>query len=212
MQLAPDLADARLARGYTLSNLNRYDEAREHFEAATRINPNLFDAYYYAGRAAFAAGEIEKSIELWHRGAEVRREDFECPMFEAQSLRKLGRETEVARRESRSRAPLRAAARAQSAQRARVVARIADALYAVGQTQRAFEWAQRAEQLCPDDMAVTINGALVRARLGMKDEALDMLERVFGKGWGKKEWIEHDPDYDTLRGEPRFQAMLARLK
>ena len=56
--------------------------------------------------------------------------------------------------------------------------------------QRALEWARRAERLDPDDMAVIINGALVRAHLGMKDEALDMLERVFDKGWGKKEWIE----------------------
>ena len=34
MELAPELADAHLSRGYTLSNLRRYDEAREHFEAA----------------------------------------------------------------------------------------------------------------------------------------------------------------------------------
>ena len=78
-----------------MSNLRRYDQAREHFEAALRINPNLFDAYYYYGRAAFAAGDIEKSIELWHRGAEVRRDDCECPFFEAQALRKLGRHEEA---------------------------------------------------------------------------------------------------------------------
>ena len=81
MELAPELADAHLARGYTLSNLRRYHEARAHFEAAARINPNLFDAYYYYGRAAFAAGDIEKSIELWHAAGEVRREDFESPLL-----------------------------------------------------------------------------------------------------------------------------------
>ena len=43
--------------------------------------PNLFDAYYYYGRAAFAAGDIEKSIELWRKAAEVRREDFESPLL-----------------------------------------------------------------------------------------------------------------------------------
>ncbi len=108
MELAPELADANLARGYTLSNQRRYAEARQHFEAATRINPNLFDAYYYYGRAAFAAGDIEKSIELWHRAAEVRREDFESPMFEAQSMRRLGRieESRAANREAVRRAEL----------------------------------------------------------------------------------------------------------
>jgi tetratricopeptide (TPR) repeat protein len=102
MELAPELADAQLARGYTLSNLRRYEEARQHFEAATRINPNLFDAYYYYGRAAFAAGDMEKAIELWNCAADVRREDFESPKFVEQTLRKLGRleEARAANREA----------------------------------------------------------------------------------------------------------------
>lgn len=32
------------------------------------------------------------------------------------------------------------------------------------------------------------------------------------RGWGKLDWIEHDPDYETLRGDPRFQALLAKLR
>ena len=86
------------------------------------------------------------------------------------------------------------------------------ALYVDGQHERALEWARRAERLDPDDMAVIINGALLRVHLGMKVEALDMLERVFSQGWGKKEWIEHDPDYDLLRDDPRFKAMIEKLR
>ena len=49
-------------------------------------------------------------------------------------------------------------------------------------------------------MGVIINGALpARAKLGLTEEALDLLERVFNKGWGKKDWVENDPDYDSLR-------------
>jgi adenylate cyclase len=211
MQLAPGLADARLARGYTLSNLRRYAEAVEHFEAAILINPNLFDAWYYFGRAAFAAGEIKRSIEVWERGAEVRRDDFECAHLAAQSLRLLGRHHEslALYRESLRRSERLLEVNPRNA---RVLSLGAGALVAVGQGERALEWARRAEQINPDDMGVIINGALVRTQLGMKDEALDMLETVFGKGWGKREWIEHDTDYDPLRNEPRFQAMLARLK
>ena len=212
MELAPDLADAQLARGYTLSNLRRYEDARKHFEAAARINPNLFDAYYYYARAAFAAGDMEKSIELWRKAGDVRREDFESPLLQALSLRKLGhieeaRESSIRRRCdgpntcSRSILPMAAyclSAPACSTKTARL--------------DRAMEWARRAEQLYPDDMGVIINGACVRARSGMKEEAMDLLERMFSKGWGKKDWVENDPDYDSLRAEPRFIAMMAKLK
>ena len=49
-------------------------------------------------------------------------------------------------------------------------------------------------------------------RLGQKEEALELLERVFARGWGKRDWVEHDPDYDILRDDPRFKNLLARLK
>lgn len=211
MELAPDLADAHLARAYTLSNLRRYDEARPHFEAAARINPNLFDAYYYYGRASFAAGDIEKSIEMWRKAGEVRQEDFESPLLQAQSLRQLGRLDEAR--------PINAEA-VRRAERllevnplnARVLSFGAGALEEDGQIEKALEWARRAEEMYPDDMGVVVNGACLRAKMGLTEEALDMLDKVFTKGWGKKDWIEKDHDYDSLRQEPRFIEMMAKLK
>ncbi len=166
MELAPELADAHLARGYTLSNLRRYDEANQHFEAAARINPNLFDAYYYYGRAAFAAGDIEKSIELWRKAGEVRREDFESPLLQAQSMRKLGPHRGIARREPRSRAARRTARRAQSCRTA-ACCRSAPA-HCTTTASSSARWNGRdaPKQLYPDDMGVIINGALpARARM-----------------------------------------------
>ena len=211
MELAPELAETNLARGYTLSNLRRYEEANRHFEAAARINPNLFDAYYYYGRAAFAAGDIEKSIELWRKAGDVRREDFESPLLQAQSMRKLKRleESRVVNREAVRRAEKLVELNPSNG---RVLSFGSGALHDDGQSERALEWARRAEALYPDDMGVNINGALLRARIGLTEEALDLLDRMFGKGWGKKDWVENDPDYDSLRGEPRFIAMLAKLK
>jgi adenylate cyclase len=211
MELAPELADAHLARGFALSIQRRYEEARPRFEAAARINPNLFDAYYYYARAAFAAGELEKSADLWRKAGEVRREDFESPLLQAQALRRLGRMQEA--REVNREAVRRAERLLDlNPSNARVLSFGAGALHEDGQTGRAMEWISRAVQLYPEDMAVTINAACLRARSGEKEQALDLLEKVLNKGWGKKDWIENDPDYDSLRGEPRFAAMLARLK
>jgi adenylate cyclase len=86
------------------------------------------------------------------------------------------------------------------------------ALQEDGQHARAIAWAGRAEKLYPDDMSVIINIACLYARAGEKDRAMDLLDRVFSKGWGKKDWVENDPDYDNLRAEPRFIAMLSKLK
>jgi len=211
MELAPDLADAHFARGFALSLHRRYDEAQVHFELATRINPNLFDAYYYYGRAAFARGEIEHSVELFRKAAEVRQEDYQSPTFQAQSLKMLGRldEARAARRESVVRAERILALNPLDG---RALAVGALALYDEGDVGRAFEWSQRSVDLYPDDLSALITNACLKFRSGMHEEGLDILERFFGRGQGKRDWVEHDPDYDCVRDHPRFKAMFAKLK
>jgi hypothetical protein len=43
--------------------------------------------------------------------------------------------------------------------------------------------------------------------LGRNDDAIGCLERAVDKGFGHREWIDHDPDLDPLRDNLRFQAL-----
>jgi adenylate cyclase len=211
LQVAPDLAETHAARGFALSLLRRYADAAKAFEEAIRINPHLFDAYYYFARAAFAHGEIERSAELFQKAADVRLEDFQSTCLLGQSLGMLGRKDEAreAMRETIKRVDHMLTLNPFDS---RALSLGSLALFEDGQVERAMEWIRRALALFPDDMSVLINGACLQARAGRKEEALDLLERVFARGWGKRDWIEHDPDYDSLRGNPRFEALLSRLR
>jgi adenylate cyclase len=211
MELAPDLADAHVARGFALSLHRRYDEAQAHFEAAARINPHLFDAYYYYGRMAFARGEAERSADLYRRASEVRQEDFQSILLLAQSLRMLGRKDE-ARAATREGIVRVERVLALNPVEGRALALGSLALFDEGDTERAMEWSRRSLELYPDDMSALINAACLRTRAGLKEEALAIIERVFSRGWGKRDWVEQDPDYDCLRDDPRFKLLLAKLK
>ena len=211
MELAPDLADAHVARGCTLALNGRYPEAQTNFEAAARIHPNLFDAYYYHARACFAQGEVERSAQLFRKAADVRREDCQSPSLLAQSLHMLGRheEADAANRETVVRAERILALNPNDG---RTLSMGSLALFEIGQKERALELSRRSLELYPDDMSALLNAGCLANRAGLKEEALDLLERAMSRGWGKRDWIDRDPDYDLVRDDPRFQRMLARLK
>lgn len=211
LELAPDLAETHVARGCTLALSRRYNEAAREFEAAISLNPNLFDAYYYFGRTMFASGDIRRSAELFRKAADVRQEDFQSPILLGQSLEMLGRPEEAhqATQEGIRRAehilvlnPLDG----------RALSLGSAALFTDGQTARALEWSARSLELYPEDPSALINAACIKARAGEKEPALALLERVFARGWGKRDWVEHDPDYAILRGDPRFERLVEKLK
>ncbi len=211
LEVAPDLAESHAARGFALSLSRRYDEAETEFEDAIRINSNLFEAYYYFARAAFAHGDVPRSAELFRRASEVRREDFQSSILLAQSLGMLGRMEEAHEADHQG---LRRAKHVLTLNPfdGRALSLGSLALLRDRQAKRAIEWSRRSLELYPQDMGALINSACLRARIGPKEEALQLLERVFARGWGKRDWVEHDPDYDSLRDDPRFERLLSRLK
>ena len=71
---------------------------------------------------------------------------------------------------------------------------------------------ERALELYPTDMSALGNGACLQAKLGHADRAIALLERVSAQGWGQRDWLERDPDYDSLRDDPRFQRLLTTFK
>ena len=40
----------------------------------------------------------------------------------------------------------------------------------------------------------------------------NILENIFSQGYGSKEWIDNDPDYDPIRKHPRFIELMKNLK
>ncbi len=211
LELSPTLAEPHAARGFVLSLSRRYAEAAGEFEEAIRLNPAFFEAYYYFARSCFASGDIARSAELFGKAAQVRQEDFQSAMLQGQSLRQLGRieESQVATREGIRRAERILMLNPTDA---RALSLGSGALFEDGQVERAFEWCQRSLEFHPDDMTTVINAVCLHAKAGRKEEALALLERAVAKGWGKRDWIERDSDYDILREDPRFQRLLSTLK
>ena len=211
LELAPQLAEAHVALGMVRSQTRRHEEAMREFDEAVRINPYLFDAYYYDARAAFARGDMARAAQRYQLAAQARPEDFQSAILARESVSRCGREDQAC---DLTRAGIRRAelVLALNPQDGRALSLGAGALFEDGQIERALEWAQRALQFHPDDTSALVNAACLYAKVGEPVRALDLLEKVFARGCGQRDWVVQDPDYASLRCEPRFQRLIANLR
>ena len=207
LDLAPELSEPHAARGFALWLLKRTDEAVAEFETAIRLDPKQFEARYFYARSCFQRGETEKAARLFEEAAAVR-EDYQARFFAAQSYAALGRaaEAEAAYRRAYQVAEDHLALNPDDP---RAFTMCAVALCRTGRPEQGLACAQRAVAVDPEDAGVCYNVACLYALEGWVDDAIRCLEDAFRHGFANREWVEHDPDLDALRADPRFQALLA---
>jgi tetratricopeptide (TPR) repeat protein len=211
LELAPNLAEAHTARGEFEALNSRFTEAEARFEEALRLKPQLFEAFYYFARARYVQGDLVRAAELFERAAEVRREDYQCLLLVGTLYASLGRPAEQrdAMRRGLERARVHLAIEPGDV---RAIYLAAGAFAQLGDQAEARVWLDRALEAEPDDPAVQYNVACVLANLGEHDRAIELLDKSLRNSWGQRSWIVHDPDLDPLRGDPRFQKLLERLR
>ena len=210
LELGPGLAEAHVARGMAVSLSKRFDEAKGEFEQAIALDPKNFDALYWYGRNELSQGEFEHAISLFERATAIRPEDYSPGKFIAQSLKSLGRDEECLD-VSRKLVPLIEQQLELHPEDSRALI-VGAALYAqLGFPEKALANATRAMAVDPEDPRVLYNVACTFAGVGKIADALDALERSVRNGWGDKAWLEHDSDFDGIRNEPRYLALVRAM-
>jgi adenylate cyclase len=189
-----------------------YDEAEKQFRRAIALNPRSFDAHYYFGRSLFAANRMQESEEMLRRAADLRPEDYQALGIVAMILRDAGRLEEVRD------VSLETMNRIErwldiNPRDARALYLGALRLRELGRVEEGRAWIERALAIASDDSFALYNSACFYSLVGEPDRALDLLERMTQTDQlsTSRDWMLHDPDLDSLRDSPRFQAVLKRL-
>jgi Flp pilus assembly protein TadD len=156
-----------------------------------------------------AVGKTAEAAKWFERAVAVRPEDFATHMLLSNALEALGRT------DDRTRAMRKGfdAARRHlelNPDNPRALYFGAIALSGLGESDRARDWNRRALKMEPDDPSVLYNIACVFARENMPDDAVATLTKAIDNGFGHWQWIEHDADFESIRNNPGFVALLAR--
>lgn len=210
LDLEPNLAEGHLSRGIALSLTKQSAAAEQEFETAMRLDPKLFEAPYFFGRALKAEGRNAEAAKMFERASALRPEDFQAPLFLASLYNALGQgaEGEAMRRRTIKLVEERLELDPGDT---RATALGAGMYATVGERDRAIALAKRTLDIDPEDSMLLYNVSCSYSQLGMADDALACLQRAVDNGFGHKEWIEHDTDFDSLRDMPRFKAIVQAM-
>ncbi|HEY7862894.1 MAG TPA: protein kinase [Thermoanaerobaculia bacterium] len=210
LTLDPESAEAHAARAMVASLRGDRTGAREEFEKAVTADPGRYETLYEFARFCVLEGRREEAARYFERAAAVRPEEYQCKFLAGQTYEELGRREEM----------LSACQRGLDAARknlelnpddVRALYLGASALRRIGRSEEGLEWSRRVRELEPENPTVWYATACFLSQIGDKDGALASLEHAISHDFGQRAWIERDPDLASLRGDPRFEAILARM-
>jgi adenylate cyclase len=210
VELDPESPVTHASLGLALFLSKDYEAAHDQFETALGLCTELFEAYFYYGRSCFSQGQFEKAAELFGQASQASPADYQALSLRALCFRALNRETEA--RQAYQQCLRKIENHLQlNPDDVRAVYMKSGSLSSLGENAQALEWSNRALSMDPEEPSVLYNVACNYALLNETEKALDCIEKAFHKGFGHKEWMEHDPDFLSIRNHPRFKALMRGL-
>jgi TolB-like protein/Tfp pilus assembly protein PilF len=204
VELNPNYATAHYWYANLLDNTGRLEEAITEAKRAQEADPLSLVASAAAGHALSIAGRYDQAIEQVRKALEM---DQNFPLAHAYLALF---DTQAGRHEE-------AIAEAQkavslSARASLALGMLGHAYAAAGKRAQAQKVLAELKDLSERRYVAPLDFALVHAGLGDKAQALDWLERAYDDRSDRLAWIKTWPPFESLRGEPRFQDLLRRMR
>jgi TolB-like protein len=205
LELAPGYALAHTWYGYLLSGLSRHDEALAEMRLAIELDPLSLITLAAAGGAYFFARRYEEAVALHRRTLGIDPEFIPARSDLARALEYSGRTAEAVEQYER-------VIRLAGTSMADPSAGLANVLAVSGRVGEAREVLAALSRRRAESYVSPWALASIHAHLGETGEALSWLERAYEERDSTLVWLKVHPRFDALHREPRFEALLARLR
>jgi len=214
LALDPTLPEAHCVKArYLADEDGRHDEAIRQIETALRLDPESWEANKEAARLIFRQGRIGEAIPYFEKAASLMDSDYNSTGLLVTCYHGL-KDSEGVRRSAEKTFARAEKAVAQDQGNGAALGYGTVSLAALGEGDRAKEWARRALLIDPDNLTMLYNLACgFASHLHDADAAMELLLPYADRFNAMLvTHFEVDPDIDPIRADPRFQEMLARMK
>jgi serine/threonine protein kinase/tetratricopeptide (TPR) repeat protein len=195
MDLNPESQDACNCYAALLSILGRHAEAVSLAQQTAKLNPLISASFSDLGERLYEARRYPEAEAAFRRALDMEPQNIVAQAFLGIIYQITGR-TDAALRVYES-SPLRE------------TSYMAAVLAAAGRRREATDFlTAKGPKATPFDYLGMARGYAV---LGDKDRAFEWLTKLFDARATYVEWANVSPTYDVFKGDPRFDALVARL-
>jgi adenylate cyclase len=211
LSIDPTVAEAHCAIVRRHEEQGRHSEADAEIEKALRLAPESWEVNKEAAHIRRLRGDIAGATRHLEKAVEIMDSDFQAWAVLSTYYQAQG-DSDKVREAAENMVSESEKALQQDPSNGAALGVVAGGYAILGETDRAREWIERAMLIDPDNMRMKYNFACVLAtHIKEKDEALRLLDSTLAMA---SETILKvaitDPDFDTLRDDPRFKKMIAR--
>ena len=211
LALDPDLPEAHCIKArYLADEEGKPEDAIRQIEIALRLGPDSWEVNKEAGRLLYRQGKMRECAVYLEKAAALMETDYHALGMLITCYHALG-DRDAVRRSALTALDRIEKAVAQDPANGAALGMGSTALAALGESDRAKEWIQRAMLIAPENLTMRYNLVCALTRyLHDHAAALDLLGTFVDKM--NAMLVSHtliDPDMDALRADPRFQEMMA---
>jgi tetratricopeptide (TPR) repeat protein len=184
-----------------------FDEAIGALKKSIEIKPSSL-AYANLGACQYLLGDFPEASDSFGKAMTLTPGDYRYHVYLGDSLTWTPGQPEKARQAYEAAIPLAEGVLRVNPRDGRAMGLLALSYARVGRRDEAAQLVGRAVALEPENASVLQKAAVVTLILDRRDESLRLLARALERGYGTVE-IRADPEFTTLRNDPRFQRLLS---
>ncbi|HXQ17437.1 MAG TPA: winged helix-turn-helix domain-containing protein [Caulobacteraceae bacterium] len=210
LSLDDGLAEAHAVKARHLFRLGRPADAAAEIDIALRLDPESFEVNSSAGGLSFRQRKWKDAIRYLEKATALMDTAFGPPSALIACYAAISDKAGVRRAAATTLARAESAL-AQDRTNGSAIGNVVTALAALGEEERARDWSRRALMLDPDNLEMRLDIASAAcAFLNDASTALELLGPYIANARPNDlAWVKIDPNLDSLREDPRFQAMIA---
>ncbi len=213
LSIDPSIAEAHLPMVRRLEKKRQLSAAEEALRKALELAPDSWEVNKEAGRMSMLRCDVDQAMKHYEKAVDVMESDFHSWAILATCYEAKGHKSNLADAAKMMVSEAQKALQ-QDPSNGAALGIIAGGYATLGEADKAREWIDRAVLIDPDNLNMRFNFACVLAtHLGDKEGAISLMERCLASGGELLvRHAETDPDFDAIRDDPRFIAILTNAK